>query len=182
MIKKYCLHITLTVDWGVKHEKNMSLRMRKPTICISENKGADQLRSNCEADQCLCFHYTDCTIPLLSKFKISSLLPSSMTVQPGLCRTWSEPKLFVFSQTGSYSISGENVVQGLSWSLVAEKVITRSEKQCRTKWLNYLNWKQKGGTDWTREDDMNLILRVVNLGVANDTEIDWNELSKDWKR
>ena len=29
---------------------------------------------------------------------------------------------------------------------------------------------------------MNLILRVVNLGVANDTEIDWNELAKDWKR
>ena len=26
-----------------------------------------------------------------------------MTVQPGLCRTWSEPKLFVFSCTGSVS-------------------------------------------------------------------------------
>ena len=25
--------------------------MGKPTICIGENKGADQLRSNCEADQ-----------------------------------------------------------------------------------------------------------------------------------
>ena len=25
--------------------------MRKPTICICENKGADQLRSNCEADE-----------------------------------------------------------------------------------------------------------------------------------
>ena len=74
------------------------------------------------------------------------------------------------------------MVQGLSWSHVAEKVITRSEKQCRTKWLNYLNWKQKGGTEWTREDDLNLILRVVNLGASNDTEIDWNELSKGWKR
>ena len=29
--------------------------------------------SNCEADQRLCFCYTDSTIPLLSKFKISSL-------------------------------------------------------------------------------------------------------------
>ena len=28
--------------------------MGKPTICIGENKGADQLRSNCEADQRLC--------------------------------------------------------------------------------------------------------------------------------
>ena len=29
--------------------------MRKPTICIYENKGADQLRGNREADQRLCF-------------------------------------------------------------------------------------------------------------------------------
>ena len=28
----------------------LSRRMGKPTICIGENKGADQLRSNCEAD------------------------------------------------------------------------------------------------------------------------------------
>ena len=44
-----------------------------PTICLGENKGADQLRRNCEADQRLCFRYTDSTIPLLSKSKISSL-------------------------------------------------------------------------------------------------------------
>ena len=44
----------------------------------SQNKGADQLCSNCEADQRLCFRYTDSTIPLLLKyqikFKASSLL------------------------------------------------------------------------------------------------------------
>ena len=55
---------------------------------------------NSEADQRLCFRYTDSTIPLLSKSKFLSFLPSSETVQPGLCRTWSEPKLFVFSRTG----------------------------------------------------------------------------------
>ena len=43
--------------------------MGKPTICISKNKGADQVRSNCEADQHLCFRYTDSTIPLLSKYR-----------------------------------------------------------------------------------------------------------------
>ena len=42
------------------------------------------------ADQRLCFHYIDSTIPLLPKSKISSLLPSSVAVQPGLCRTWLE--------------------------------------------------------------------------------------------
>ena len=41
--------------------------MGKPTICIGENKGADQLHSNCEADQRFCFHYKDNTIPLLFK-------------------------------------------------------------------------------------------------------------------
>ena len=41
-------------------------------ICICKNKGADQLCGYCEADVCLCFCYTDCTIPLLLKSKISS--------------------------------------------------------------------------------------------------------------
>ena len=33
--------------------------MGKQTICICENKGADQLRGNREADQRLCFRYSD---------------------------------------------------------------------------------------------------------------------------
>ena len=33
----------------------MSHVMRKLDFCLCENKGADQLRSNCEADQSLCF-------------------------------------------------------------------------------------------------------------------------------
>ena len=49
----------------------MSRHMGKPTICLGENKGADQLRSNCEADQRLCFHYSDSTVPLLLKSEIS---------------------------------------------------------------------------------------------------------------
>ena len=50
--------------------------MRKPDFCLCENKGADQLRSNCEADQRLCFRYSDSTISLLPKSEISSFLPS----------------------------------------------------------------------------------------------------------
>ena len=50
----------------------LSRLMGKPTICIDENKDADQLRGNREADQPLCFHYSDSTIPLLLKSEISS--------------------------------------------------------------------------------------------------------------
>ena len=52
---------------------DVSRVMRKLTFCICENKDADQLRGNREADQRLCFRYTDSTIPLLPKSKISSL-------------------------------------------------------------------------------------------------------------
>ena len=44
---------------------DMSLVMRKPDFYICENKDADQLRGNREADQRLCFRHTDSTIPLL---------------------------------------------------------------------------------------------------------------------
>ena len=50
----------------------LSRLMGKPTICICENKDADQLRSNCEADQRLCFRYSDSTIPLLLISIVSS--------------------------------------------------------------------------------------------------------------
>ena len=70
--------------------------MGKPTICIGENKGADQLRGNREADQRLCFRYSDSTIPPLFNSKISSFYSASVTVQAGLCRTCSETPLFVF--------------------------------------------------------------------------------------
>ena len=53
--------------------------MRKPDFCICENKDADQLRGDREADQRLCFRYMDSTIPLLPKTEISSLYPDSIT-------------------------------------------------------------------------------------------------------
>ena len=47
-------------------------RSEKTGFLHMQNNDADQLRGNHEADQRLCFHYTDSTIPLLSKSKISS--------------------------------------------------------------------------------------------------------------
>ena len=52
----------------------MSLIMRKTVFCICENKDADQLRGHREADQRLCFRYTDSTIPLLP-IKIRNFKP-----------------------------------------------------------------------------------------------------------
>ena len=50
---------------------------------MGENKDADQLRGNREADQRLCFHYLDSTFPLLLKSEISSFyLYSSVCVGP----------------------------------------------------------------------------------------------------
>ena len=39
--------------------------MRKSDFSLCENKDADQLRNICEADQRLCFRYSESTIPLL---------------------------------------------------------------------------------------------------------------------
>ena len=80
----------------------MSRLMGKPTICICENKDADQLRCDREADQRLCFRYSDSTIPLLLKSEISSFWLFSVLVQLGLCRTLSETTLLVFPRGGSY--------------------------------------------------------------------------------
>ena len=61
--------------------------MRKPDFCIDENKGADQLHSYCEADQRLCFRYSDSTTRPLPKSEISNLYLSTALVQAGMCRT-----------------------------------------------------------------------------------------------
>ena len=75
--------------------------MGKQTICIGENKDADQRYR--EADQRLCFRYSDSTIPPLLKSEISSFLLFSVIVQAGLCRTCSETTLLVFPRGGSYA-------------------------------------------------------------------------------
>ena len=82
--------------------------MGKPTICLGENKGADQLRSNCEADQRLCFRYSDNKVPLLLKSEISRFWLFSVLVQAGLCRTCSETTLLVFPYIDKQAATPEN--------------------------------------------------------------------------
>ena len=77
--------------------------MGKPTICIDENKDADQLRGNREADQRLCFRYTENALALLLKSEISRFKPpSQVAVQASLCQTCSKTTLLVFPRDGSY--------------------------------------------------------------------------------
>ena len=69
------------VSYQVKMAEGLNLEtryyksrvMRKPAFCLCENKDADQLRVDREADQRLCFRYTDSTISLLLISGISSL-------------------------------------------------------------------------------------------------------------
>ena len=71
------------------HEKTNNLH--------SENKGADQLCSNCTADQRLCFHYMNSTIPL--------------------CLTWSElPKTGFVSSWLKYSTAKLLINRKLTWN------------------------------------------------------------------
>ena len=52
-----------------------------------KNKDADQLCSNCTADQCLCFRLSDSTISLHLKSEISSFLPTFVIVQTSSFQT-----------------------------------------------------------------------------------------------
>ena len=73
--------------WGSRGI-HLSRPMGKPTICIGEHKGADQLRGNREADQRLCFatRIVQFLFYLTPKFQASSLLLllyRSVCVGPG---------------------------------------------------------------------------------------------------
>ena len=51
---------------------HMSRIVRKPDFCLGENKGADQLRGNREADQRLCFRY-NFSASYIQNFKLLAL-------------------------------------------------------------------------------------------------------------
>ena len=63
----FCLMQIVANYTYICYHNNLSHIVRKPAFCICENKDADQLRGNREADQRLCFRYMYSAIPLLSK-------------------------------------------------------------------------------------------------------------------
>ena len=94
------LHMTRSYPVSILPEPNiirankMSRIMKKPTFCICENKDADQLRGNREADQRLCFHYIDSTIP--PTFYIRNFKPLAIFCS---CTAW-----FVSDQVGNQNV------------------------------------------------------------------------------
>ena len=82
----------------------MSRDMRKQDFCICENKDADQLRGNREADQRLCFRNSDSTIPLLPKYEISASIHLVRLYSPVCVGPGRKPRRPVFSQRGSYVV------------------------------------------------------------------------------
>lgn len=85
----------------------------------------------------------------------------------------------VYELTGAQP--GQEVHHGLCWADVALRVKTRTDKQCRAKWLNFLNWKQKGGTDWLAAVDDGLLLdKIISTGASSENLVDWSALSQGW--
>ena len=64
-------HCTFSLHKVIYYCQHISCSMRKQDFGLCEKKGADQLCSNCTADQRLYFHYMDSTIsPITVKYKI----------------------------------------------------------------------------------------------------------------
>ena len=104
-MEKPVQHIPLIQPCHQVMRKHMSRVVRKPAFCIFENKDADQLRGNREADQRLCFRNTivQSLYFLNPKFQASShllWLYSLVCVGPG-----QKSRRPVFSHRGSYAKS-----------------------------------------------------------------------------
>ena len=79
--------------------------MRKTAFCICENKDADQLRGNREADQRLCSRYTDITLPLHFKhlaifFDCTARFVSDLVGNPAGRFSHNEAQIIISSQLG----------------------------------------------------------------------------------
>ena len=79
----------------------MSRLMGKPTICIGENKGADQLRGNAKMISAFVFatRIVQFLFYLYRNFKLLALFCAC--IQVGLCQTCSKTTLLVFPRGGS---------------------------------------------------------------------------------
>ena len=70
----------------------------------------------------------------------------------------------------------------VTWNDIADLVGTRNAKQCFTKWVFMLSWKEKGGVkSWDVRDDVKLLHCLSSLSVDDEDEVDWAGLCQDWE-
>jgi len=102
-------------------------------------------------------------------------------VQAGKWKEEEEEKLITAVHEVCATSMGTSVTSNIPWAAVAELVKTRTEKQCRIKWLNALNWKQAGGkTGWSHKDDVMLVSRIETSGCQDEASLDWSILANGW--
>lgn len=76
---------------------------------------------------------------------------------------------------------GEDISSGVPWQNVADQLGTRNAHQCRHKWYSELNWKlqlkaRNQPEVWQDSDDVFLIQCVLQQGVEDTSEIEWNSI------
>ena len=77
-----------------------------------------------------------------------------------------------------YKVRGITGGASPCWLLVSEHVGTRSVPQCIIKWGSILSLQRNAGkrATWTRERDYELISRIYDLAVSDESEIRWRDL------
>ena len=82
------------------------------------------------------FRNLDSIIPLLPKYKISSLEPSPVAVQPGLCQTRSESTLLVFSccSSNSWICNAKTRISYISKSIILWSVLVTLKEFIELSW------------------------------------------------
>ena len=137
--------------WSINQRK-LYIRVN-PNFTICENKGADQLCSNCEADQRLCFRYTDGTISLLLKSEISSFWLASMTTGWFVSDLVRNPK-DQFSRVATHTKVGFQRVY-ITWTCLCDvpfPSMQKKEVHCVAAQINLPSSAKRSRTDvwWFR--------------------------------
>jgi len=81
---------------------------------------------------------------------------------------------------------GEEVYSGINWTSVASIVKTRIPVQCRIKWIKDICWKDcKLSTTtkdtWGPVNDVELITKLYESPVTEESDIDWLALTTDFE-
>ena len=95
----------------------------------------------------------------------------------------SVPKKMSFQNSDHYSKrrftpAEDQIIQSLAkiegsndWNIIAQSVKTKSARQCRDRWNNYLN-PNLNNTEWTKEDDELLFNKIQEFGFK------WTTIAK----